>query len=204
MEVESVLIDSFGRSRPNKTSGFLNGKLLVAMPHMDDQSLSQAVIYICGHDDNGAIGLVINKILSTISFRDLLFQLGIIDKNDSVINIPVHFGGPVEVGRGFVLHTNDYIQETTVDMEDGFALTATLDILKIISEGMGPSNSLLALGYTGWGTGQLEQEIQNNGWLVVNASPEIVFNKDYESTWLKALGSLGINPSNISLDSGNA
>lgn len=181
---------------------FFTGKLLVAMPHFPDPRFSHAVIFICGHDEKGAMGLIINKPLSTVSFEELLEQMSIDFKESS--EIPVHYGGPIEVGRGFVLHTTDYKSDSTVIVDDGLALTATLDILRSISDKDGPSRALLALGYTGWSAGQLEKEIQDNEWITIDASTDLVFDHDMEGKWLHALASIGVDPDILSLDSGHA
>ena len=157
------------RARPK---GFLDGQLLIAMPSMVDQRFARAVVYICAHSADGAMGIVINKLASEVKFRDLLVQLDIVQAEDEpdlpggVDSIRVHRGGPVETGRGFVLHSGDFfIENATLAIDDGVCLTATLEILRAISGGKGPDRALLALGYAGWGPGQLEFEIQANGWL---------------------------------------
>ena len=141
---------------------YLEGQLLVAMPTMADPRFAHTVIYMCAHSEDGAMGLVVNKLLESLSFSDLLEQLEIEPAQESK-PIPVHFGGPVEAARGFVLHSTDYTHEATMQVDDGFSLTATIDVLKAMAEGRGPRLSMLALGYAGWAPGQLDREIQENG-----------------------------------------
>lgn len=182
---------------------YLTGKLLVAMPYMADNRFDHAVIYVCGHDEYGAIGLVINKPLNSLTFIDLLMQLDITTlTNPRSVNM--HAGGPVEVSRGFVLHSTDYTSDSTVRVGENFCITATLDILRILAQGKGPRKFLLALGYTGWGANQLEQEIQDNYWMVVEPSEEIVFNAALDFRWRASMASLGVDPLTLSLDSGHA
>lgn len=182
---------------------FLTGKILIAMPYLQDLRFSHAVIYVCGHDAQGAMGLMLNKALPAITFTELLKQMEI--DLPSLNNPPsIHYGGPVEMGRGFVLHSSDYVTESTVVVNEGFAMTATLDILRAIALSEGPQDVLLALGYVGWEAGQLETEIQENGWLILEATPEIVFGRDLENKWRSALASLGIDPAGLSFEVGHA
>jgi putative transcriptional regulator len=182
----------------------LAGQLLVAMPQMPDQRFARSVIYLCAHSgDDGAMGLVINKPLGSLTMKALFAQLDI-DPGGSVEARPVHFGGPVEVGRGFVLHTSDYREEATMLVSDNIAVTATLEILRAIGKGEGPRQCLFALGYAGWGPGQLDAEIQANGWLCVAADDGIVFDADHDGKWQRALGKLGIDLSTLSSDAGHA
>ncbi len=182
---------------------YLAGHLLVAMPNMPDDRFSKTVIYMCAHNAEGAMGLVVNKPLETLSFPDLLEQLDIIPSGmHEPIN--VHFGGPVESGRGFVLHTPDYVQEATMVVNDDIALTATVDILQAIAEGSGPQKSLLALGYAGWGPGQLDSEIKANGWLHVEADPQLVFGGGMDDKWEQAMLKIGIDPRMLSDKAGHA
>ena len=182
---------------------YLEGQLLVAMPTMADPRFARSVIYMCAHSDDGAMGLVVNKLLESLSFSDLLEQLEI--EAESVDErIRVHFGGPVEAARGFVLHSTDYTHEATMRVDDGFALTATIDVLKAMAEGRGPRLSMLALGYAGWAQGQLDREIQENGWLTVPADEELVFDEAQDGKWELAVGRLGIDPGNLSGVAGRA
>lgn len=183
--------------------GYLTGQLLVAMPQMLDARFAKSVIYMCAHTEDGAMGLVVNKLMDNINFPDLLEQLGL-ESALSERDIRVHFGGPVEVGRGFVLHTSDYVQDATMVIDEQIALTATTDILKDIADGDGPRSSLLALGYAGWGPGQLDNEIQQNGWLSVAADDGLVFGHDPDSIWQGALAKIGIDVSMLSGDAGHA
>jgi len=184
-------------------SGYLTGQLLVAMPQMRDPRFARSVIYMCAHNADGAMGLVVNRRVGSITFDDLLEQLGI-GPNRRNDDIRIHFGGPVEQGRGFVLHSADYQQSGTMRVDEGVALTATLDILKEIAAGGGPRRSLLALGYAGWGPGQLDAEIQANGWLQVPADEGLVFDDDVDNKWERAIGKIGIDFSMLSGDAGHA
>lgn len=182
---------------------YLTGKLLIAMPYITDLRFAQAVIYVCGHDEKGAMGIVINRPLHGLRFSELLQQLDI-DYPEDYVDVPMHQGGPMEVGRGFVLHTSDYITESTVLMAGGLALTATLDILRAISVAEGPQQAILALGYVGWQAGQLDKEYQNNAWISVDATPELVFNLNLDEKWRLSMASLGIDPKVLSLDAGHS
>ncbi|KAB7613959.1 YqgE/AlgH family protein [Amylibacter sp. SFDW26] len=182
----------------------LDGKLLIAMPGMGDARFEKSLIYMCAHSEDGAMGLIINKPASDLQFSDLLEQLDI-TPSQSFRPIEVHFGGPVEHGRGFVLHSKDYVaEESTLDVNDDFGMTATLDILEDISQGNGPDNCLLALGYAGWGPGQLEDEIRANGWLTCDADAKLVFSEDSETKWTAAIESMGIDPRMLSAEGGSA
>jgi len=161
------------------------------------------VIYMCAHNAEGAMGLVVNRALDALSFPDLLEQLDI-DTSTAMENVDVHFGGPVETGRGFVLHSPDYLQEGTMVVADGVALTATVEILRAIASGNGPQRHLLALGYAGWGPGQLDSEIKANGWLNVGADDGLVFDTNLNTKWDRAMGKLGIDPSMLSESAGHA
>lgn len=193
--------------------GFLDGKLLLAMPSMSDPRFHRAVIYMCAHSADGAMGIVINHPAPSITFANLLEQLGIIsgDEDDSAsIRLPVndmmiYTGGPVEMGRGFVLHTADYYSaDSTLTIDDTVSLTATVDILRAIAAGEGPVRSLLALGYAGWAPGQLEREIQTNGWLVCPSDNDLIFDSEVGKRYDLAMAKLGIHPSFLVSDAGNA
>ena len=179
------------------------GHLLVAMPQMDDPRFERSVIYMCAHNDEGAMGLVINKPFDEMTFPDLLEQLEI-EKGPKTQQIRVHFGGPVESGRGFVLHSDDYVRDGTLKVHGGFALTATVDILKAISTGDGPDRLLFALGYAGWSAGQLEREIASNGWLVTPASSSIVFEQNLDDIYAQALAATGVTLAALSGVAGRA
>jgi len=186
-----------------KASGYLGGHLLVAMPQMPDPRFARSVVYLCAHTSDGAMGLIVNKLIDSLSFPDLLRQLGIEPPEDSQA-IRVHFGGPVEAARGFVLHSTDYVHDATMVVDDQFALTATIDVLKAIAKGTGPRRSLLALGYAGWAPGQLDQEIQSNGWLTVPAAADLVFGSDVDHTWQQAIERIGVDLGKLSSNAGHA
>jgi putative transcriptional regulator len=182
----------------------LTGQLLIAMPQMMDPRFARSVVYVCAHsEDEGAMGLVVNKLLDSLTMDELLSHLKL-EPGNLGSSRPVHFGGPVEPGRGFVLHTADYREDATLVVGDGFAVTATLDILRAIGKGAGPQKSLLALGYAGWAPGQLDAEMQANGWLSVIADPELIFDSDFDDKWQRALGKLGIDLTMLSTDAGHA
>ncbi|MBL4756759.1 MAG: YqgE/AlgH family protein [Rhizobiales bacterium] len=192
-------------------NGFLCGQMLMAMPNMEDPRFLRSVIYICAHSDEGAMGIIVNRRSEGIEFEELLEQLGL-NNDENQISVPSHkspppilIGGPVEPGRGFVLHSNDYFaKENTLVIDGGICLTATLDILKAIASGNGPDESLLALGYAGWAAGQLEDEIQANGWLNCDADPELVFGVDLDKKYDAALEKLGVSPGQLTSDAGHA
>lgn len=184
-------------------AGYLTGQLLIAMPNMRDPRFEKSVIYMCVHNADGAMGLVVNKQIDSLSFPQLLEQLEI-ETQESPPGIRIHFGGPVESGRGFVLHSADYGQSGTISVDDSFALTATIDILRDIARQRGPENSILALGYAGWGPGQLDGELQQNAWLNVTADESLIFGPDVESTWDRAVAKIGIDPRLLSADAGHA
>jgi len=182
---------------------YLVGHLLVAMPGMADPRFAKTVIYVCAHSEEGAMGLVINQAMDEISMPELLNQLEI-PATPSTENIKIQLGGPVEQGRGFVLHSPEYVHESTLVVDSHVALTGTLDILKDIAHGAGPKRTLLVLGYAGWGPGQLDSEILQNGWLSVEADPEIVFANDLDAKWKGAINKLGIDLSLLSETAGHA
>jgi len=184
-------------------SGYLTGKLIVAMPSMSDPRFSRSVIYLCVHNADGAMGLVINKPFEALTFEQLLRQLEM-DLPLPQDDIRVQFGGPVESGRGFVLHSADYEQAGTILVDNGVGLTATVDILRDIAGGAGPRLSLLALGYAGWGAGQLDGEIQQNAWLHVNADEELVFDGALDTKWERAMNKIGVDLSLLSGEAGHA
>ena len=183
--------------------GYLEGQLLIAMPAMANQRFARTLIYLCAHSPEGAMGLVVNKLMGVMTLPELLSELGVEPPN-SKADIRVHFGGPVEPGRGFVLHSRDYLQEGTLEITDNIALTATIDILKEIAVGGGPKRNLLALGYAGWGPGQLENEIQDNAWLNVDPSDDLLFDADLDTKWKRAMQKLGIDFSMLSGTAGRA
>jgi putative transcriptional regulator len=200
-----------GQSEKRNERGYLDGQMLIAMPSMRDDRFARTVIYVCAHSSEGAMGIVVNQPAPNINFPDLLVQLEVIPATD-LIELPqraeavkVLKGGPVETGRGFVLHSADFfIENSTLPIDDGICLTATLDILKAIARGDGPSSAILALGYAGWGAGQLETEIQDNGWLHCSADSELIFGTDTENKYEKALRKIGIDLGMLSSEAGHA
>ena len=182
----------------------LTGQLLIAMPQMMDPRFARSVVYVCAHSGSeGAMGLVINKLFEAVTMDELLAHLKL-DPGTDARSRPVHFGGPVEPGRGFVLHTTDYRENATLAVGDGIGVTATLDILRAIGKGEGPRRSLLALGYAGWAPGQLDAEMQANGWLSAPADADLVFDPDFDGKWQRALGTLGIDLTLLSTEAGHA
>ena len=183
--------------------GYLTGRLLASMPHMQDSRFYKSLIFICSHDEKGAMGLVINQHVENLTMQDLLLQMGL-SFNSAWASCPVYAGGPVEGGRGFVLHTPDYENANTLLIKNRFALTSTVDILSTIGQGEGPRKLILALGYAGWGAGQLDAEIQSNGWLHLEADEELVFNTAPLQKWHKAIERLGVQELMLSPELGHA
>lgn len=197
--------------RKRGSTGYLDGQLLIAMPLMSDRRFARSVIYLCAHSEDGAMGLIINHRADHISFPDLLERLGIVTNSsedgvpNDILERQVHMGGPVETGRGFVLHSADYFAtNSTLAIDDGVSLTATIDILKAMALGKGPDQSILALGYAGWAAGQLETEIQANGWLHCPADTGLLFDEDIDNKYARALAKIGIDPSHLVNDAGHA
>jgi putative transcriptional regulator len=197
--------------RRRSNSGYLDGQFLIAMPVMTDRRFARSVIYMCAHSEEGAMGLIVNYRASHISYPDLLGRLGIVTGGAEdgipaeIMDRQVHVGGPVETGRGFVLHSADYhASDSTLAIDDAVSLTATIDILKAIASGHGPNQSILALGYAGWSAGQLETEIQANGWLHCPADLGILFDPDLDSKYARALAKIGIDPLHLVSESGHA
>ncbi len=194
-----------------KQRPFLDGQLLVAMPGMADERFARSVIYLCAHSADGAMGIILNRPASVRNFPELLEQLRVINSEERIKlpsaakDIQVLFGGPVQTDRGFVLHSADFhILNSTLAIDEGVSLTATIDILRAIAMGEGPDRALLALGYAGWGAGQLENEIQLNGWLHCPADPSIVFDRDLDTKYSRALRSIGIDLASLSVTAGHA
>jgi putative transcriptional regulator len=182
----------------------LCGKFLIAMPGMGDPRFEKSVIYMCEHSENGAMGLIINKPTPEVTFAKLIEQL-LIEPGENLPKAQVYFGGPVEIGRGFVLHSADYnLDDITLQIDDAFAMTATRDVLSDMANGSGPESALLALGYAGWGAGQLEAELGQNGWLSCDASPEVVFTVPDRDKWVAALKLLGVDALMLSATAGHA
>jgi putative transcriptional regulator len=192
-------------------ANYLDGKMLIAMPGIGDPRFERTVIFLCVHSADGAMGLVVNKAAEQLSFPELLRRLDLLPQ-DERINLPrqvmsmkVQIGGPVESGRGFVLHTSDYhAADSTLPIDESIGLTATLDVLRAIAAGAGPRQALLALGYAGWGPGQLEREIQHNGWLHCATDETLLFDTDLDAKYELALRKLGIDPSMLTSYSGHA
>ena len=189
----------------------LEGQFLIAMPSLRDGPFARSVVYLCAHREDGAMGLIINQRAEEIDFGELLVQLDIVPEGEA-IRLPtraeavrVMRGGPVETGRGFVLHSADYgATDSTVKIADDVCLTATIDILRAIARGAGPSHAVLALGYAGWASGQLESEIMANGWLTCPADPSLIFDLDDAHKYDRALAMLGVNEGMLSSDAGHA
>lgn len=179
------------------------GQVLLAMPAMSDPRFERSVIYVCAHNQDGAMGIVINKTLDSIDFRELLSHLDISTEKNAD-DVPVHFGGPVENQRGFVLHSEDYRHTETLVVDKGIGLTATVDILRDLAKGTGPQDAILALGYAGWGPGQLESEFQENAWLLVPASHDLLFRVSNDDKWEHAFNSIGVDLSVLSGTAGRA
>ena len=191
--------------------GYLDGQLLIAMPVMEDPRFERSVIYLCAHSAEGAMGIMVNRPAGSIDFPELLVQLKIIAKSEQIKlsehaeTLQVLQGGPVDTGRGFVLHSSDfYIENATLLIDDKIGLTATIDILKAIANGAGPKHAVLALGYAGWRPGQLEAEIQDNGWLHCDADSDLIFGDDVEEKYARALRKIGIDPGMLSNAAGHA
>ena len=192
-------------------SPYLDGQILVAMPGMMDERFARSVIYICAHSAEGAMGIVLNRPAANVNMPDLLVQLEIVPELErirlpqKVGSMQVLIGGPVETSRGFVLHSPDFhLAQSTLPIDDGICLTATIDILRAIAAGRGPENAVLALGYAGWGAGQLEMELQANGWLNTPADAELVFNTAADLRYEMALRRIGIEPAMLSMEAGHA
>lgn len=187
---------------PLALEGYMGGQMLAAMPQMQDPRFARTVVFICAHTAEGAMGLVVNRPLS-LKFPDLLEQLDIEPSMDSE-SIRVHSGGPVETGRGFVLHSTDYMLDGTLQVGDAVALTATIDVLRAINDGIGPQRRLLALGYAGWGAGQLEAEIRDNAWLSVPSDADLLFSPELDQKWSRAITKIGVDSTRLSGEAGHA
>lgn len=190
---------------PIAPSEDLTGKLLIAMPDMGDPRFHASVVFLCAHSAEGAMGLIVNKPMPEVRFADLLEQLDIA-RGPAMTDLPVCYGGPVEMQRGFVLHSAEYLGglDDRLIVDGHFAMTATLDVLEDLANGTGPAAALLALGYAGWGAGQLEDEIGQNGWLTADATPDLVFAPSMAGKWAAALASLGVSPLTLSSEAGRA
>lgn len=182
----------------------LSGKMLIAMPSMGDPRFEKTLIYLCAHSEDGALGLVVNRRADDVNQADLYDQLDI-EMSRNAAQRHVHYGGPVETARSFVLHSSDYhSDEATLEVDDEFSMTATIDVLKALASGEGPANALIVLGYAGWSGGQLEDELQRNGWLTCDADRDLVFGVNEDGKWEAALAKLGVDPTWLSAEGGSA
>jgi putative transcriptional regulator len=202
---------NFQPSPYDTETSYLDGQLLVAMPGMSDERFARSVIYVCAHSAEGAMGIILNRPAANVSFPDLLVQLEIVPDEERILlpqkvgRMQVLMGGPVETSRGFVLHSPDFhIAQSTLPIDDSVCLTATIDILRAIARGEGPTDAILALGYAGWGAGQLEHEMQANGWLNCPADAGLIFNANADTRYEMALRGLGIEPAMLSMEAGHA
>ncbi len=196
-EPESTAAESAGAE-------FLDGRILIAMPGMQDPRFHRSLVYLCAHSADGAMGLIVNKRADDLKLKDLFGKLGI-PIGSGIARKPVHYGGPVEMGRGFVLHSSDYhSDEATMQVDDATSMTATLDILHAMATDRGPDRAIIALGYAGWAPGQLEAELQANGWLACPADEGLLFGTDEDSKWDKALAKIGVHPAMLSSTGGRA
>ncbi|MDM9623664.1 hypothetical protein A6U87_03105 [Rhizobium sp. AC44/96] len=200
---------SLSTLKNGRERGFFDGQFLIAMPGMADSNFSRTVIYICAHSDAGAMGFVINR-PQDLTFTDVLLHLEMI-KDEEAIMLPPHSrdlliqtGGPVESGRGFVLHSDDYLCESSIPVSDDICMTATLDIIRAISKGAGPKRATMLLGYAGWGAGQLEAEVGNNGWLNCPANEELIFDRNLDDKYERALAGMGVTAAMLSTEAGHA
>ena len=181
-------------SQPETQAEFLDGQILIAMPDMQDPRFARSIVYLCAHSEEGAMGLIVNKGIDDLSWQDLFSKIEI---PIGSVNAPkkICFGGPVEMERGFLLHSSDYFSDgATLKVDDTTSMTATIEILQDIAMGKGPDQVMLALGYAGWGAGQLESELQMNGWLLCGADETLLYDEDHDTKWDRALAKLGINP----------
>jgi len=191
-------------------SDYLEGKFLIAMPAMGDTRFEKSVIYICAHTEKGAMGFIINRALNTPPISEFFTQLGIVNDEETdqlaanLKSIQLYSGGPVEPGRGFVLHSPEFKGDSTLEVDENVYLTATLEILRAIATAKGPKKILLALGYSGWASGQLEEEIVSNGWLISSAESSVIFGRNNAVKYQQALNILGVDPMLLSTDAGHA
>ncbi|MBB4184867.1 YqgE/AlgH family protein [Sinorhizobium terangae] len=189
--------------------GFLDGQFLIAMPSMFDANFARTVIFVCAHSEDGAMGFVLNR-PQRLTFPDVLLHLQLLDEEEAIRLPPtardfqIQAGGPVETGRGFVLHSDDYLSDSSIPVSDDICLTATLDIVRAISRGEGPLKATMLLGYAGWGPGQLEAEIAQNGWLTCPAREELIFDRALDEKYDRALELMGVSSAMLSTDAGHA
>lgn len=200
---------AFSTMKKDRERGQLDGQFLIAMPGMADTNFARSVVYICAHSPAGAMGFIINQSQS-VTFPDVLSHLKLLPSDELIMlpkearSFPVQNGGPVEAGRGFVLHSDDYLSESSIPVSDDISLTATLDIVRAISDGRGPNRAVMLLGYAGWGPGQLECEIGNNGWLNCPSTEDLIFDPTLDDKYERALALLGVNPAMLSAEAGHA
>lgn len=195
--------------KDKRERGFLDGQFLIAMPGVQDGNFARTVVYICAHSPAGAMGFIINR-QQELSFPDVVEHLKLVEGphagflSEQARRFPVLYGGPVETGRGFVLHSDDFSCESSIPVSDEISLTATLDILRAIAKGEGPKRATLLLGYAGWGAGQLEAEISNNGWLNCAPQDDIIFDPCVDTKYERALAIMGVSPEMLSTEAGHA
>jgi putative transcriptional regulator len=193
-----------GNPRTVEGESFLEGKLLIALPGMSDPRFEKSVIFMCAHSEEGAMGIIINKPVDGLSFKELMQKLEL-QITPATPNFPVLYGGPMETGRGFVLHSGDYDgTDATLPVSDEVSLTATLEILRAIGDGRGPQRAIFALGYAGWSPGQIEDEIRANGWIHCDCDDALLFEPDFGGKWIGALSKIGIDVSGFSAHTGHA
>lgn len=200
---------SLSTLKNRRERGFFDGQFLIAMPGVSDSNFARTVIFICAHSDAGAMGFIINR-PQDLTFTDVLLHLDMI-KDDEAIVMPqqsrdllVQTGGPVESGRGFVLHSDDYLCDASIPVSDDICMTATLDIIRAISNGKGPKRATMLLGYAGWGAGQLEAEIASNGWLNCPANEALIFDRNLDDKYERALAGMGVTAAMLSPEAGHA
>ncbi|MGG7517304.1 YqgE/AlgH family protein [Allorhizobium undicola] len=200
---------AFSTLKSGRERGFLDGQFLIAMPHMADSRFARSVVYICAHSGEGAMGFIINR-AQPVKFADVLLHLEMIDQNDAIMlptetrEFPVQCGGPLEPGRGFVLHSDDYLSSGSIPVSDDICLTSTLDIVRAIFKGSGPRRATMLMGYAGWGPGQLEAEIARNDWLNCPALEDLIFEGALDGKYERTLASLGISCATLSAEVGHA
>jgi putative transcriptional regulator len=199
---QKTIADGVGSDADSCYAGSLVGKFLVATPSLQESCFNRAVIYVCSHNEAGAMGLIVNYPVENVGVDDIMEQLNII--NTSSWRLPIHFGGPVESNRGFVIHSDEFIANGTIYQQDGMAVTSNADVLQAMAEGRGPKQGLLALGYAGWSAGQLEAEMESGSWIVVLATKQLLFDTENEMKWGLAIASLGFDVGNFSSAVGHA
>ncbi|MBO9123023.1 MULTISPECIES: YqgE/AlgH family protein [unclassified Rhizobium] len=200
---------SLSTLKNRRERGFFDGQFLIAMPGVSDSNFARTVIYVCAHSDAGAMGFIINR-SQELSFTDVLMHLDMIKSDEAILMPPpsgdlsIQTGGPVESGRGFVLHSDDYLCDSSIPVSDDICMTATLDIIRAIAKGEGPKRATMLLGYAGWGAGQLEAEIASNGWLNCPANDALIFDPNLDDKYERALAGMGISAAMLSTEAGHA